>query len=234
MPLGNWVRIAIAHRQTGTNNTPWYTTYQSFTTEPEYDYARAQAVMNAICGAEQQLYYNTVTIIGGVTSRFQVKTTVPDPTPPPYNPEDHTSITVDLVGARGTPSGDQLYYDQVIDFERQANFGNPGHIELRGALTEGEVDQTFSTRKLTTAAQTSWNTRLVTFVDALEAISADEPSIAFGFITQPQTSISWSIVNNKPRATRTYGAVSVRGIISWSLGRIRTDKGHAKYFDAAP
>lgn len=230
MALGNWVRIAVSHIQSGSSNEPWYTTYQSFCPETEYLYDRAQRVMQSICEAEAQLYYNTVTIVGAVTSRYQLKTTVPNPSPPPYNPADHTSVTTNLIGTRGAPSGEQLYYDQVLDFERHAEFGNPGHIELRGALTDGEVDTTLSTKKLTTTALAAWATRLGLFETDLSNIETDE-GVGFGFITQPQTSIVWTVTGNKPKATRTYGAVSVRAITNWSLGRVRSDKGHAKYFD---
>lgn len=231
--LGPNIKFAIAHRQTGTNNRPWYTTYQAIMLSGDLLYSQAQTALELLIDAEAKLYYNVVTLIGGTASRIFAKTTVPDPAPDPYNPAFHTVATANVVGER-VPSGEVMFYDQVIDFMRVASFGNPGHIELRGALTEGEIDHTLATKQLTSAARTAWLARLATFVADLEAIEGlFEDGLVFSLITQPQTSITRFVVDNKWRATRTYGLLTTRKIESWGLGNVRTDKGHAKYFDTS-
>lgn len=231
MPLGAAVGFHIEHRQAGTVRLPWATTYAAVAVvEEAISYATAQEVLRLLGLAEQPFYYSNIRLTGGAARTFRAKTTVPDPTPPPYDPSEHVSATFDYVGTRSL-DGQQLYYDQVIDIERVPEYGNIGHIELRGALAENDVDQSLSFRTLTTSARSTFDALVAAFQADLTNIE-DDNGIEFRLISQPLLSTSWAIGSNgKPKATRTYGAASFRDVVSWGVGLVRTDKGHNRYFD---
>lgn len=224
--------FTVQHRQSGSTGPEWATTYQMRADGGALDisYAVGTDILRQLCEAEQKLYYNIVTITGGTGRVFIAKGTVPDPTPPPYNPADHIAYTTNLVGLR-VPSAEVMFYDQVIDIERVPEYGNIGHIELRGALQETDVTTTLNQRVLTGPAAAAWALLVSNFQTDMETIFTDH-EVRVEMVTQSLISTDYFInAQGKPASVKIYGAAQFRPVVSWGLGQVRTDKGHNKYFD---
>lgn len=225
--LSTLIDCGIKHKHITANKLPWYTTYQ-FAALTEFTPANVVTLLEQVAGGDSIVHSTRINILDAYGRRHFPKTTEPLGDSVTYNPTNHVTFVGTIPGLLNIGDSEELKYDQVVDFLRGCEFGNPGKIEVRGSLNETNVVNAFGGNSFDDLSY--WYAKALDWFGAVLGSAAASDCI-WVIAGEPLLTKVRSVVDNKFKEVRTYGDTIIRAVNSYSVAGPRTDKGASKFFN---